>query len=103
MYMNSNFRFPIGDNGNDIDTIEVLSRVCGCNNRQENKNPCGCDNGKDCVVPRFGDNVSLAIVYSPDHDFDGLYDVETALERATLFKPLDKPFMGMTVSGGCLK
>lgn len=100
MYTSSNFRFPIGDNGDDIDTIEVLSHICGCNNRQENKNPCGCEGGTQCTMPRFDDNVSLAIVYSPDHAFEGLYDVEAGLERGTLFKKLDKPFMGITVTGG---
>ena len=106
MYNNNNARFPLGDNGDELELIDMLTRGCRCD--RENNSGCSnscnnnnCSNG--CKMPEFDECVALAIVYSPDHAFSGLYDEETALERATLFKNLDKPFMGMTVSGGNCK
>lgn len=37
--------------------------------------------------------VSLAMVYSPCQAFHDLYDAEVAIDRGTIFKELDKPFM----------
>ena len=36
----------------------------------------------------------LASVYAPLQEFCDLYDLETALERGTLFRALDLPFAG---------
>lgn len=38
--------------------------------------------------------MSLAMVYSPCQEFDGLYSVEEALCHGTLFMELEKPFYG---------
>lgn len=48
----------------------------------------------------------LAMVYSPVQRFAELYDLDTALTQGTMFKELDLPFMGVTVTrgtkgGGC--
>ena len=45
----------------------------------------------------------LAMVYSPVQEFHNMYEIETALRQGTVFKELDLPFMGMTVTkgGGC--
>jgi len=45
----------------------------------------------------------LAMVYSPLQEFRELYDLDTALMQGTIFKELDLPFMGVTVTkgGGC--
>lgn len=106
MYTNNNARFPIGDSGDELELIEMLTRGHRCNrsNTSERNSSCECEkdnnDSRGCTMPHFDDSVSLAIVYSPDHEFKNMYDVDTALERATLFKALDKPFMGTTVSGG---
>ena len=42
----------------------------------------------------------LAMVYSPVQRFENMYDLDTALAAGTLFKALDLPFMGMTVTKG---
>lgn len=44
----------------------------------------------------------VASMYAPLQAFGDLYDNATALQRGTLFRELDLPFEGMTVSkGGC--
>ncbi|MBE6666911.1 MAG: spore coat associated protein CotJA [Ruminococcaceae bacterium] len=40
------------------------------------------------------------MVYAPIQEFDGLYDLDKALMSGTVFKELDLPFMGMTVTKG---
>ncbi|MBR6727570.1 MAG: spore coat associated protein CotJA [Clostridia bacterium] len=40
------------------------------------------------------DGMSLAMVYSPCQEFDGLFAVEEALGHGTLFMELEKPFYG---------
>ena len=62
--------------------------------------PDCCDNCTNtCEAPTLR-NVALAMVYSPDHDFDSMYSPEEGLCAGTLFKGLDKPFYGRTVFGG---
>ena len=57
-----------------------------------------------CALPK--QYPSLAIVYSPQQSFDGLFEPLEALCRGTLFSALDKPFYGtcdgnMTKGGIC--
>ncbi len=52
--------------------------------------PCPACNGE---ADRLA-GMSLAMVYSPRQEFDGLYPVEEALCHGTLFAALDKPFWG---------
>ena len=49
------------------------------------------------------DGYPLAMVYAPIQRFGDMYDLDTALMEGTLFKELDLPFKGMTVTkgGGC--
>lgn len=42
---------------------------------------------------------SLAMVYSPAQEWRGLYSVDEAIRKGTLFTELDKPFLGRTLSG----
>ncbi len=42
----------------------------------------------------------LSMVYSPIQEFKDIYDMESALMQGTIFKELDLPFMGLSVSGG---
>ena len=42
----------------------------------------------------FPQQVSLAMLYVPYQRFDKLYSEEEALERGTLFRALDLPFLG---------
>ena len=48
-------------------------------------------------------NYPLGMVYAPIQEFEGIYDLDKALEAGTVFKALDLPFMGKTVTkgGGC--
>ena len=46
----------------------------------------------------------LAMVYTPVQRFGNMHDLDNALASGTLFKELDLPFMGMTVTkGGCCR
>jgi len=87
--------------------------TCGCGRDQ--REPCGCGNehehhgsareyhGNDrenCsrnALPGF----PLAMVYMPDHDWDGLFDEEEALMHGTLFRPLEFPFYPGRCGGNC--
>ena len=50
---------------------------------------CEFDGESSCL-----NNRSLAMVYAPMQAFRNLYDTKSALHRGTIFKELDKPFMG---------
>ena len=54
--------------------------------------PAPADAAGDCAARDALTGYPLAMVYMPDHDFDGLYDGAEALARGTLFSPLDLPF-----------
>ncbi len=49
---------------------------------------------------RLPDGFPLASVYAPTQVFRNLHDCDTALIRGTIFKELDLPFMGLTVTKG---
>lgn len=40
------------------------------------------------------DSLPLAMAYTPLQRWEDLYDAPTALERGTIFRALDKPFLG---------
>ena len=42
----------------------------------------------------------LAMVYSPVQEFHNMYEIDVALHQGTVFKELDLPFMGMSVTKG---
>lgn len=42
----------------------------------------------------FPQQISLAMLYVPYQRFEKLYSEEEALERGTLFRALDLPFLG---------
>ena len=44
--------------------------------------------------------VPLAMVYAPLQDFENIYEEGDALMAGTIFKDLDLPFMGKTVTKG---
>ena len=80
----------------------LLRRMsCGCGERADEE----CSNGTQCGVSAWGLNgYPLAMVYTPVQEFCELYDLDTALNRGTLFKQLDLPFEGESVSkGGCCR
>lgn len=54
---------------------------------------CGFD---DCMMPagKFPKETPLAMAYVPFQSWEKPYDQSTALERATIFPSLDKPFIG---------
>ena len=84
------------DNCNSEDE-NAASRDCMC--RCEHSNSMS-DRCSECEMPSFNTNTALAIVYSPDHSFNDMYDAEEGLCEGTLFRRLNKPFEGATVRGG---
>ncbi len=46
------------------------------------------------------DGFPLASVYAPTQVFRNLYDCDTALAHGTIFKELNLPFMGLSVTKG---
>ena len=66
---------------------------------------CSCRNmGR--VDKSFGlSGYPLAMVYSPIQEWKEIYDLDTALQKGTLFSELDLPFVagnkGNTSRGGC--
>ena len=64
--------------------------------RPDNGTVCGC--GTPCGQGSWGLNGHpLAMVYASCQSFQGMYDLETALSRGTLFAELDLPLE----TGGC--
>ncbi len=56
---------------------------------------CDCDHDEHASVCGFGvENAVLAAVWAPLNRFDGIYDMDTAWRRGTMFATLDKPFYG---------
>ncbi len=56
---------------------------------------CGSECGSGCGRTAFGiAGGRLAALYLPVHEFEDLYDEETALKQGTLFRGLDLPFRG---------
>ena len=56
---------------------------------------CDCDHDEHAGVCGFGvENAVLAAVWAPLNRFDGIYDMDTAWRRGTMFATLDKPFYG---------
>lgn len=64
---------------------------CGCGGREREKAVCG-----------FGvENGVEAALYCPIQGFAGVYDLNTALRRGTMFEALDKPLYGMGKEVDC--
>ena len=59
--------------------------------------PLGCDGTKD----GWGlSGVPLAMVYAPIQAFENIYTEGEALMAGTIFKDLDLPFMGKSITKG---
>ncbi len=104
----------------DLDSILSCGRCDGTDNGSRARRSCGCTDG--CSNSRIGscsrDNTQrsdgcnkgrqtwglvdhpLAMVYSPLQGFDKLFNMETALNKGTMFEELDLPFMGESVYKG---
>ena len=69
-------------------------RVCGCacDGGGAVTDGTGCDHCASAGDPL--DGMSLAMVYSPEQTFEGLYEPEEGLSRGTVFIALEKPFYG---------
>lgn len=66
---------------------------------KEKADGAGCGTN---VNSRYGlHDRPLASVYAPLQDFDGLYDLEHALSRGTLFSSLDLPLEVASKGGRC--
>ena len=71
-----------------------MRRACSCAESgdgvdRDNTDMGACTSGRDPL-----DGASLAMVYSPEQAFDGLYEPEEGLTRGTVFIALEKPFFG---------
>ncbi len=96
------------ESGNDYMILEGLLRGNPQCDREDTgcdmtENSCPCQDGTQisrCPSPRFPESIHLAMVYSPDQEFEDLYSPENGLEAGTVFIKLDKPFGGRTISGG---
>lgn len=81
------------------------NRPCGCGETEERRNTCMEERrntcGESCARINGLTGYPLAMVYMPDHDWDGLFDEEEALEHGTLFRPLELPFYPGKCRCGC--
>ena len=57
--------------------------------------------GLNCRGEYQGEDVSLAMVYSPYQHWREVYEAEKGLSRGTIFRELDKPFEAFGSKGGC--
>lgn len=57
----------------------------------------GNTNGENTTPETSCPYPPLSMVYSPAQSWGGLYEPEQALQQGTLFRCLDKPFMGKGV------
>ena len=94
MYSNDDFA-PRCDMGSE----EMLDKLFI--EREASNSGCdGCGRGeRDTTWGLVG--YPPAMVYSVLEDFDELYDKDKALERGTLFKALDLPFLGASSGAQC--
>lgn len=86
---------------------------CGCERDSDTRsaqccerhshNACGSDGcGSSCRESSWGlVGYPLASVYAPLQEFDELFDLDTALEKGTIFKQLDLPFLGSKQGSSC--
>lgn len=98
----------------DYDSVMSCGRSGSCSqnktsDRCSDVSGYGCEKKSDCSAKHsWGlENYPLAMVYSPLQKFDNLFDIDTALNKGTLFCELDLPFMGESVynsgKGGCCR
>jgi hypothetical protein len=90
------------ENSNGCAINEALLRrmSCGCEGEAEMRSNTDACGGRSWGL----ENYPLAMVYAPIQDFCELYDLDDALKSGTLFKQLDLPFKGESVSkGGCCR
>ncbi len=60
-----------------------------------------CDNAPSVNNSKWGlKGYPLAMVYSTVQEFENINDLDCALSSGTIFKELDLPFMGVTVTKG---
>ena len=88
------------ERSNDMRSREHSScPMCNRMRSEENekRDECRCDND-DTVNADF--NYSLAMVYSPQQEWQNLYCEEEGMMAGTIFKELDKPFYGPKCHGG---
>ena len=66
-------------------TSQAQSAACGCNRRMD-----GCPNTHD----HFPEDMPIAMAYVPWQKWQDICELREAVERGTIFKELDKPFLG---------
>ncbi len=81
---------------------------CGNNREQRNHSKCGNDRDRcdhdgcsDSCSRNFLSGYHLAMVYTPDHEWEDLYEEEEALSRGTMFRALEFPFYPGKCGGSC--
>lgn len=76
---------------------EARERQNGCGESRERRE-CGCES---CSRGGSLEGYPLAMVYSPDHDWEDMFEEEEALEHGTLFRRLELPFYPGKCGCGC--
>ncbi len=74
-----------------FDMAEIVSRQAKALSRQSDME---CDCHKHCVATALPDDPQVTMAYVPFQLDKTLYTPEVALTEGTLFKVLNKPFMG---------
>ncbi len=69
--------------------VQTENGGCDCH---DSVSECGCGSCESFKSPHLH-GVPLAMVYSPHQEWENIYDAEVGLERGTIFKCLDFPFM----------
>ena len=98
----------------DYDSVMSCDKNGSCSqgrtsDRRSGDSGCGSERNSSCTGKHsWGlENHPLAMVYSPLQSFDNLFDMDTALNKGTMFCELDLPFMGESVynsgKGGCCR
>jgi len=83
----------------DHGKMRVADNDCACNDTRENQlnnSPHECD--YDYENSDF--DYSLAMVYSPNQEWQNIYCLEKGFISGTIFRELDKPFYGAKCYGG---
>lgn len=83
----------------NIRTTGLCRKCRDCNGMNRDSGACAQSEGRRS----WGLNgYPVAMMYAPLQSFEELYDHATALRQGTLFKALDLPFEGRSVTkGGC--
>ena len=92
--------YSIARDGCSETLLRMMLDGKGNSGRAEVQKP-SCQGGTADSQSKWGiEDFPLASVYAPLQKFEGLYELDMALDRGTLFSALDLPFGGRTIGKG---